>query len=107
MTGHTGDVRIHPSFPGSAGFGVTEAMLYNDLQCAAISEKKVLGSIIERLTASLGKKVVLSGSGSSVFCLYSTRKEAVKAESLIRRSVPARARKRWKIFVAQTANFKE
>jgi len=107
LTPSPGDVRIHSSFSGSTAFGVIEAMLYNDLECAAISEKKVLGSIIERLTASLGKKVILSGSGSSVFCLYRTGKEAVKAKNRIYRSIPAATRRRWNIFIVRTANFKE
>jgi len=99
LTGHAGDVRIHPLFQSSTSFGMIEAMLYNDLQCAAISEKKVLGSIIERLTASLGKKVILSGSGPSVFCLCRTGKEAAKAKARIYRSIPAEVRKFWSIFV--------
>lgn len=107
LTGHADDVRIHSSISGSTGFGDIEAMLYNDLQCAAISEKKVLGSIIKRLTASLGKKVVLSGSGSSVFCLYRTGKEAAKAKARICRSIPARMRERWDIVIAKTENSKE
>ena len=107
LTDYAGDVRIHSSISGSTGFGDIEAMLYNDLQCAAISEKKVLGSIIERLTASLRKKIILSGSGSSVFCLYRTEKEAVKAKARICRSIPAVMRKSWKIEVVQTEKFKE
>ncbi|MCX5679402.1 MAG: 4-(cytidine 5'-diphospho)-2-C-methyl-D-erythritol kinase [Candidatus Omnitrophica bacterium] len=107
LTGHTGDVKIGRLFQSFTVFKVIEAMLYNDLQCAAISEKKVLGSIIERLTASLGKKVVLSGSGSSVFCLYRTGKEAVKAKARIYRSIPAVMRKHWDIFVVQTEKFEE
>jgi len=106
LTGLAGDVRIHSSISGSTSFGDIEAMLYNDLQCAAISEKKVLGSIIKRLTASLGKKIVLSGSGSSVFCLYRTKEEAAKAKARIRRSIPAAIRKSWNIFVVQTANLR-
>ncbi len=102
LTGFTGDVKIYPLFKSSTGFGAIEAMLYNDLQCAAISEKKVLGSIIKRLTASLGKKIVLSGSGSSVFCLYRTKKEAVRAKAGIYRSIPAATRKHWNIIIAQT-----
>ena len=107
LTGRPGGVRIQPSFSGSTDLGTLEAMLYNDLQCAAISEKKVLGSIIERLTSSLGKKVILSGSGPSVFCLCRTRKEAVDAGSKLRRAIPAGMRKRWKVFVVKTEYFKE
>lgn len=107
LTGPVGDAKILSSFQGSTNPGVLETMLYNDLQCAAVSEKKVLGSIIERLTASLRKKVVLSGSGPSVFCLYRTGKEAAKAKARMIRAIPAAMRKRWKVFVVQTENFKE
>jgi 4-diphosphocytidyl-2-C-methyl-D-erythritol kinase len=94
--------KIQPSFRSSTDLGALEAMLYNDLQCAAISENKVLGSIIGRLTSYLGKKVILSGSGSSVFCLYRTRNGAVKAGKSLARGIPAKMRKRWKVFVART-----
>ena len=107
LTRRNGNVRMYPLFKSSTGFGAIEAMLYNDLQCAAISEKKVLGSMIKRLTASLGKKVILSGSGPSVFCLYRTKKEAVKAKARIYRSMPAAMRKSWDVVVVQTENFKE
>jgi len=102
LTRRNDGVRMYPLFKSSTGFGAIEAMLYNDLQCAAFCEKKVLGSIIKRLTASLGKKVVLSGSGSSVFCLYRTEKEAVRSKSRIYRSIPAVMRKNWNMFVVQT-----
>ena len=102
LTRRKGDVRMNPVFPSSIGFGAIEAMLYNDLQCAAFCEKKVLGSIIKRLTASLGKKVILSGSGPSVFCLYRTKEEAIKSKTMIYRRIPAAMRKNWNIFVVQT-----
>ena len=107
LTGLARDVKIHFSISGYTDFGAIEAMLYNDLQCAAISEKNILGSIIERLTASLGKKIILSGSGPSVFCLYRTGEEAVKAKARIYRSIPAARRKRWSIFIVQTEKSEE
>ncbi len=107
LTLTTPGVRIHPSISSSTGLRVIEAMLYNDLQCAAISEKKVLGIIIERLTASLGKKVLLSGSGPSVFCLYPSGKEALKAKAGILKKIPPQTRKRWEIFAVKTENFEE
>jgi 4-diphosphocytidyl-2C-methyl-D-erythritol kinase len=59
------------------------------------------------LTSYLKKKVIISGSGPSVFCLYRTRAGAAGAAARIRRGIPEAARKRWKVFVVRTENFKE
>ena len=79
-------------------------MLYNDLGQIAIAKKKVLGSIIERLASHLGRRAIVSGSGPSVFCLCRTGKEAVAAKKRLFRSVPARERKSWQVFIAKTLN---
>jgi len=102
LTKKSGDVKIQPGIKASMDFDKLEEMLYNDLQDIAVAKKKVIGRIIERLASSLGKKIVVSGSGPSVFCLYRTRREAIKAKDRLLACVSALERKRWQIFVAGT-----
>ena len=82
--------------------GKVEAMLYNDLEEALVSKKRVIGSIIRSLEQLLGKKAIVSGSGPSLFCLYGTRREAMRARDSVLRSMPASMRNGWQIFVAGT-----
>ena len=82
--------------------GALEAMLWNNLESAVVAKKKVIGTIIRRLASSLGKKVVLSGSGPSVFCLYATRKEARSAKARVLDRIPAGTRSALRIFTAGT-----
>jgi len=100
------DVKIHFSVRSSLDSRSLEGILYNDLEETAISKKKVLRSIIERLAYHLGRKAIVSGSGPSVFCLYGRRKEAVAAREKLFRCVPANERKRWQIFIAGTESSK-
>ncbi len=79
-----------------------EAMLYNDLESAAISKKGIIGKILKGLAHLLDKKAIVSGSGPSLFCLYRTRKEAIRAKAKVLRGVPARERLGWRIFVIGT-----
>ncbi len=76
--------------------------MHNDLECVVVAKNAVLGSTIRRLAALLGKKAIVSGSGPSLFCLYGTRKEAVRAKALFLGSLPARERKEWQAFVVRT-----
>ncbi|MBI5144403.1 MAG: 4-(cytidine 5'-diphospho)-2-C-methyl-D-erythritol kinase, partial [Candidatus Omnitrophica bacterium] len=71
-------VKIPFSLASSTDFDAVESMLYNDLEDTARSKKDIIDYIIKRLALRLGKKAILSGSGPSLFCLYRTRKEAVK-----------------------------
>jgi len=87
----------------SMGYRNIEQMLYNDLERACVLKKVILGCILESLMQLLGKKSIVSGSGSSLFFLYSTGKEAIAAKRTILRSVPAGKRRGWQIFVVQTA----
>lgn len=79
-----------------------ESMLYNDLEPAAIMKKAVLGGILKGLAHLLGKNAIVSGSGPSLFCLYGTRKEAVRAKTRVLRGVPERRRRGWQIFIVET-----
>ena len=77
-----------------------ESVLHNDLETAVLSKKGVISRISKSLAQLLGKKMIISGSGPSLFCLYRTRREAIKARDVIFRSVSARSRMGWQIFVA-------
>lgn len=102
LTKAPGDVKIRFRLKPSMNFGGMESMLHNDLQKTAVNKKKILGDIIQRLAYSLGKKVIVSGSGPSLFCLYRTRKEAVRAKRRCLRDMPGRWIKDWQIFIART-----
>ncbi|MDO8536139.1 MAG: 4-(cytidine 5'-diphospho)-2-C-methyl-D-erythritol kinase, partial [Candidatus Omnitrophota bacterium] len=77
-----------------------ESMLHNDLETADSLKKGVTGRILKDLARLLGKKVIVSGSGPSLFCLYGTRREAIDAKDAILRNLSARSRSGWQIFVA-------
>lgn len=100
--GTSTELGIHPERCRGMDFGAAEAMLYNDLEDVVRSKKSVIGNIIKRLAFSLGKKAIVSGSGSSIFCLYRTRKEAFRAKSKFLNGMTARERAGWEVFVTGT-----
>ncbi|MDP2912744.1 MAG: hypothetical protein Q8N91_01900, partial [Candidatus Omnitrophota bacterium] len=102
LTTRSADAKIRFSFTDALDFGALESMLYNDLQDIVVAKKKAIGKIIKRLASSLGKRAIVSGSGPSVFCLFRSRKEAVRAKDLLLSGIPAGKRKGWQIFVAET-----
>ncbi|MDP2928653.1 MAG: 4-(cytidine 5'-diphospho)-2-C-methyl-D-erythritol kinase [Candidatus Omnitrophota bacterium] len=77
-----------------------ESILHNDLERVVLSKKGVISSISKGLAQLLGKRAIVSGSGPSLFCLYRTRKEAVKAREIVLRGLSARQRRGWQVFVA-------
>ena len=79
-----------------------ESLLHNDLGDVVAKTRPVIGRIIQCLVASLSKKVMVSGSGPSLFCLYRTRKEALGAKRKLFHSVPAGKRKGWQVFIVGT-----
>jgi 4-diphosphocytidyl-2-C-methyl-D-erythritol kinase len=84
-------------------FGTAESMLHNDLEdIVELKKGIIIGKIKERLACILGKYLIVSGSGPSLFCLYRTRKEAVEGEKVLSSSIPAREKKGWRTFVART-----
>ena len=101
LTGKMSGVKI--SLPVLADYRGMEAMLYNDLERAAVSKKRAIGYISGSLAKLLGKKFIVSGSGPSLFCLCSTGKEAMRAKRAVLRRVPAKQRRGWLFFVVRTA----
>lgn len=83
-------------------YAYAESVLHNDLEKAVLLKKIVIGRISKSLARLLGKKTIVSGSGPSLFCLYRTRREAIDARDTVLRSVCARSRTGWQIFVART-----
>ncbi len=102
LTFNKTDVRMSRYLNGAFDAESVEHMLTNDLENTAIAKKNVLGSIIERLADSLGRKAIVSGSGPGVFCLYATRKEAMAARKKLLKETPAGDRKGWQVFLAET-----
>ena len=103
LTPRQGSVKIQALLKLRMGYQNIESMLYNDLEAAAVSKKKSLGKILKGLAHLLGREAIVSGSGPSLFCLYKKRKEAIKARIKVLKSVPARHRHGWLIFVVGTA----
>jgi len=79
-----------------------EGLLHNDLGDIAAKAQPAIGRTIQCLVSSLGKRTIVAGSGPSVFCLYRTRGEAIAARARLFRSVPAAARKSWRVFIVGT-----
>ncbi|MBN2452996.1 MAG: 4-(cytidine 5'-diphospho)-2-C-methyl-D-erythritol kinase [Candidatus Omnitrophica bacterium] len=79
-----------------------EGIVHNDLEDIIIIKRPVIGKVIQCLVSSLGRKAMVSGSGPSVFCLYRTRREAVRARDKLFSSVPARLRRNWQVFIVET-----
>ena len=77
-----------------------ESLLHNDLERAVLLKKSVIDRVLKNLAQLLDKKMIVSGSGPSLFCLYRTRREAINARDTVLRSVSARSRTDWQIFVA-------
>jgi 4-diphosphocytidyl-2-C-methyl-D-erythritol kinase len=80
-------------------YAQAEPLLHNDLERAVLLKKSVISRISKSLERLLGKKAIVSGSGPSLFCLYRTRREAIRARGTILRSISARSRTGWQIFV--------
>ena len=97
-------VKIQPPLKLRMDYAQVESMLHNDLERAFSLKKSVISRILKSLAQLLGKKMIISGSGPSLFCLYRTRKEAIKARGLVLKSVPERERSDWQIFIADTCS---
>ena len=102
LTPNLADVKMNSLSKLQMDYAWIETMLYNDLEKAAISKKEIIGKILKGLAQLLGRNAIVSGSGPSLFCLYRTRKEAIKAKKTVLSSVPARKRIGWQIFVVGT-----
>jgi len=102
LTRKSANAKIHPPLFENTKFGDLEAMLYNDLQDIVTAKESIIGSIIERLAYFLDRKVIVSGSGPSVFCLCRTRKEAMGLKKKVFSSLPSTEVKNWQVFIAKT-----
>jgi len=96
------DDKINPALKRSMDFNAAESMLYNNLEEIVISKKPVIGTILERLASSASRRSIVAGSGPSVFCLCTSRKEAMAAKRRFLGSIPARNRRPWHVFIAKT-----
>jgi len=102
LTPQEGSVKIQPLSKLKMDYARAESLLHNDLERAASLKKSAISSKLKSLAQLLGRKMMISGSGPSLFCLYRTRKEAVKARDTILNSISARSRTGWRIFVVET-----
>ena len=84
------------------GWNGLEGLLHNDLEGVVAAKKPVIGKVIKCLASSLGRRFMVSGSGPSIFCLYRTRREAAKAKAKLLSGLPAKAKKRWQVFIVET-----
>ena len=102
LTRNSGDATISAPFYNHIDIDVLEPMLYNDLETVIAGKEKAVARTIECLASSLGKKAIVSGSGPSVFCLYRTRKEAIKAGNILASRSLVRKLKDRQVFIART-----
>lgn len=100
LTPRGGSVKIRLPSNLRVDYAQAESMLHNDLERAVLSENSVIGKVSNSLSRLLARKVIVSGSGPSLFCLYRTRREAIKARDVVLKSVNAPSRTLWQIFVA-------
>lgn len=77
-----------------------KTLLNNDLEDIVLAQRPIIQEVKKSLVFSGAKKTLVSGSGPSVFGLYGTRKEAVKAKRCCSRRLPTTDG--WRIFVAKT-----
>lgn len=100
LTPRRENVKIHPPSKLRMDYAQAEFMLHNDLERAVSLKKGLISGISKSLAQLLNKKMIISGSGPSLFCLYRTRREAIDAKNTVLRNVSSRSRKSWQIFVA-------
>ena len=91
--------KIHIPSKLCMDYARAESMLHNDLETAISLKKGVAGRISKSLAQLLNKKMIISGSGPSLFCLYRTRREAIDAKETVLRRISASTRTGWQIFV--------
>lgn len=72
-------------------------LLKNSLEVALNKRLMSILNVKRKLTACGASACLMSGSGSSVFGLFDSRRDAVKAAGIL-----AKKNKRWKVFVAAT-----
>lgn len=76
------------------------ALLHNDLEDVVLEREPVIKNIKGMFVSHGAKGALVSGSGSSVFGVYETKKEAHKAAEYFQSALPRG--KGWRIFTAET-----
>jgi 4-diphosphocytidyl-2-C-methyl-D-erythritol kinase len=100
LTGKKSGVKMISSL---TDYRAMEQLLYNDLERASISKKGIIGEIKNSLGRLLDKKFIVSGSGPSLFCLYSTGKEALAARRKVLSNMPSGVIGSREVFAVRTA----
>lgn len=93
-------VRIHSPALYLSDINRLKALLHNDLERVVLSREPVIKSIKNTLEENNGRNTLVTGSGPSVFGLYSTRKEASRAKERILKRFPDSLG--WRAFIART-----
>ena len=75
---------------------------FNDLERSALKKEPLLKKLKDAFYDIGSKNSLVSGSGSSVFSIFRTRKEALRAKLLLVRRFPLVKKKGWKIFIVST-----
>jgi len=91
------DVKIITSALRKNALSLIPLALYNGLEEVTASEYPQVRRIKERLTGLGVKSILMSGSGSAVFGIVSSRKEAVRISSELKKQ-----EKSWRVFVVRT-----
>lgn len=92
-TTHNANMRCH-SLQNLAASSVRN-ILYNKLEEVVLPSYPVLQDIKKALKKAGAEGIIVSGSGSSVYGIFTSRKEAVKAENRLAR------REDWQLFLAR------
>jgi len=77
-----------------------KAIIHNDLESIVLSREPNIKNIKDKLNEVSGGSALISGSGPSIFSLFETRKEALRAKNEIFRRFPDS--QGWRVFVAKT-----
>ncbi len=77
----TGSIdKILPPTLNISNISRLKALLHNDLESIVLSREPLIKAIKNTLGRDNGENSLVSGSGPSVFCLYETREEALRAK---------------------------
>ena len=91
---------LSPILDNIDNMGRLEELLHNDLEDVVLAREPIIKKIKDTLIKNGARYALLSGSGPSVFGLYGTRKEALKARGSCLRHL--KADRGWHAFVART-----
>lgn len=83
-----------------SNMGQLEALLHNDLEDIVLAREPIIKDIKNAMASNGAKNTLVSGSGPSVFGIYETRKEALKAKKACFKRLPVS--RGWRVFIAET-----